>query len=130
MLCFYSDWEAEAVSPDFWTSCRHMVAEAYGPEVDALLAEVEARYPAGTRSVLASDVQLHHQPGGPQLSDLVEALMAGVDWSRDFGTDVPTRAILTRRIRSRCTASRMAGPVFCWPSSAPDTRWTRRLSRP
>ncbi|MDN5562472.1 MAG: class III lanthionine synthetase LanKC [Luteococcus sp.] len=87
MLCFYSDWEAEAVSPDFWTSCRHMVAEAYGPEVDALLAEVEARYPAGTRSVLASDVQLHHQPGGPQLSDLVEALMAGVDWSRDFGTD-------------------------------------------
>lgn len=86
MLIYVSDWEVEAVAPAFWSAATAKVRRVYGEQAADQLAAVERRYPSAARSALASGVTVGVYARPPAEQTAVDALMVGVDWSRQFGS--------------------------------------------
>lgn len=85
MLMYVADWELEAVCPDFWDAAKRRIGEVYGEECLAQIEAIEARYPPGTASVLATDDPVGVFDETPGATASVEALMTGIEWSRRYG---------------------------------------------
>lgn len=84
MMLYIADWEIEAVAPGFWAAAVAKVGRDYGAEAAAQFAHVQAKYPAQARVVLTTDITVDVHPEPPGEDAAVEALLAGIDWSRQF----------------------------------------------
>lgn len=84
MMIYYSDFEIEAVSPQFWLLCCERVRKTYGDAAAEQLEAVERRYPASARCVLASSYTVGVPETAWTSTNVVPALMSGIEWSRQF----------------------------------------------
>ena len=87
MMLYCSDFEIEAVSPEFWERCRRRVREIYGERAAEQLAMVENRYALGARPVTASDFTVDVPVQRLGVDSGISGLLSGIEWSRQFGPD-------------------------------------------
>lgn len=114
MMLYVADWEIESVAPGYWAASKAKVGATYGEAAEAQLTEVEQRYPAGARSVLACTVPVGVTEELPSEADAVRALTAGIEWSRGFSTKSSYPGDITQPGRSphEILSSGRAGVVF------------------
>ncbi|MFV0460758.1 MAG: class III lanthionine synthetase LanKC [Actinomycetales bacterium] len=114
MLMYVSDWEVEAVAPDFWRVALDKVRRDYGEQAAAQLEEIQGRYPRGTRSVLACDVPVGVFEQAPPAQQAVRQLTAGIDWSRTYGQNgsYPSDVVKPSRFVEETLAHGRAGVVL------------------
>lgn len=86
MLIYFSDFEVEAVSPDFWRHIRQEVSRVYGDAAATQLNWVEDQYPSTVRPVLASDVTVDVPMRPLTVGSAITGLLSGIDWSRQYAS--------------------------------------------
>lgn len=84
MLMYVADWELEVIAPSFWDEALRRVEEEYGPESVAQIREVLAKLPATDRHLLSPKVTVGLWDNRPSAEVAIEALDAGVEWSRQY----------------------------------------------
>lgn len=84
MLIYQADWELEVIAPDFWAECVRRTEVEYGPEAVEQLEEVIARFPALDRHLLSPRQPVGLWPGRPDAATALDALDAGIAWSKQF----------------------------------------------
>ncbi|WP_394276283.1 class III lanthionine synthetase LanKC [Luteococcus sp.] len=84
MLMFVPDWEVEVIAPSFWKEALRRVEEQFGTQALELVREVEARFDPVDKHMLAPDLTVDTWPEPPALDVVVDALDAGLGWSRQF----------------------------------------------
>lgn len=84
MLMYVSDWELEVIAPEFWHEAMRRVAAEYGDEAHAQLVDIVGRFPATDRHLLSPRNHVGLWENRPSAEVAIEALDAGIEWSRQF----------------------------------------------
>lgn len=84
MLMYVPEWELEVISPSYWQQALAKVEAQYGARAAQQIVEVERRHPHVTKHMLAPETVVTPWQGPRTTDELVEALDAGIAWSRQF----------------------------------------------
>lgn len=84
MLMYVPDWEIEVVAPDFWQDALARVHRVFGEQAADQIRAVEKRCPRVERHMLAPRDVVGTLSDVRDAEAVMEALIAGVEWSRRF----------------------------------------------
>ncbi|WP_040161962.1 class III lanthionine synthetase LanKC [Nigerium massiliense] len=87
MMMYAADWELEVIAPDFWAASLALVERNYGAECADQIRRVEARYSHPARHLLSPRLTVGVHDAPPNAARAIEALDAGIEWSRRFSAE-------------------------------------------